>query len=366
MNVERTTPFGLNFRTLEVLFARSDEGLCLGRLHRKASGAMADFEVLEVDARFLELAGLTVPKRNGTSAKTLVFEPRWINAFGTILDDRRPKRLHGFACGGAGRFEVLVLPGEEPGQLALIGSEAGGAAGQSAAAKRESAQAIARLDEVNHRVMNSLSMIASLIALEARTAAPEEARTILQQVRARILAVANLYRTLTVTGTSVDVRIDLYLRQVVDALTSSVGQPDRIAITLDVVPWSLRSEEAVLLGLIVNELATNALKHAFDPEQPGTIDIVLAPEVGGGLILRIADSGRGRGQAAGASGVGRTLLDSFAMQLGGTVETIDGAPGLEVILVLPKLKSTADDALSEAPGIVVAPAPKADASEPLR
>ncbi len=193
---------------------------------------------------------------------------------------------------------------------------------------REKEEALARsLDEKNallrelqHRVKNSLVMIAGLIGIErARTADPE-ARSVLEGLRGRVDSVARLYALLFQTGDVRRLMLDEYMHRIVQSLEETyVTHMGRIRLELEFGKVPLDVKQAAPFGLILNELVTNALKYAFPGERRGTLWVTLAVEAGG-IILVVADDGVGPPPEfdpnAGA-GFGLQLVKMLVGQLGG-------------------------------------------------
>jgi two-component sensor histidine kinase len=172
----------------------------------------------------------------------------------------------------------------------------------------------ALLREVSHRVKNHLASLASMIQLERRNVAPES-RQYLQAMHQRIMATAELYDLLAQRPSAADVSLSAYVERVCSQLMQVVG---RDGIALHVVAngdVSLCPERAMAIGLYLNEVVTNSLKHAF-PAGIGRIDVDLdasGPEV----ELRISDDGVGLGADAELGGLGMTIIRSMASQVKG-------------------------------------------------
>jgi len=191
------------------------------------------------------------------------------------------------------------------------------------------------LQELQHRVANSLQIIASVLMQSARKVQSEETRTHLFDAHQRVMSVAALQQHLA--ASAVD---DVKLRPYLIALCESIGASmirDHGKLTLDVsVDDSITSADmSVSLGLIVTELVINALKHAF-PGRHRAGDIAVDYRADGeGFVLSVTDNGVGiaAGEGAITPGLGTGIVDALAKQLGGTVETTDTAPGTKVSIV---------------------------------
>ncbi len=192
------------------------------------------------------------------------------------------------------------------------------------------AQQAILLREVNHRVANSLQLITSLIDMQARRVADPAARLMLRQAAERVEAVTMVHRRLY-TGDDVEfVEMDDYLAGLIDELERATQMADpphpglcpaprRIALHADAL--RVETDKAVPLGLIVNELVTNALKYAYPKDQPGQVRVCLY-RVGEALQLTVEDDGIGYPEddtAPKGSGLGSLIVGSMAKTLHATV-----------------------------------------------
>jgi chemotaxis protein methyltransferase CheR len=191
--------------------------------------------------------------------------------------------------------------------------------------------------EFNHRAMNSFAMIGAILAMEARWQQDELCRAAFNRMQARIASIAHLYRTLGRGHSSESVGSDEYLKTIVDDLIASLSDPScKVEVSFSVDKTLLPVRLAVPVGLLVNEIVTNSLKHAFTGRAHGRIGVAFAPD-GEHHVLRISDDGRGIDASAGSgSGLGRRLSEAFAQQLRGTVEHTSGPHGTTVVLRFPR------------------------------
>jgi chemotaxis protein methyltransferase CheR len=192
------------------------------------------------------------------------------------------------------------------------------------------------LQELVHRVKNSLQFIASMVQIEARSHNSGEGKAALERVAHRITALGQLYAKLSKADTVEAVDSASYLGELCRELIASVHKEGDtpIALKTDIESELLPTDRAISIGLIVNELVTNAVKYAFPDNKPGTISVMLKrlPEA---LCLTVADDGQGVQSQRADSGLGGRLVDGFAQQLGGRVERTTGRQGTTVHLILP-------------------------------
>jgi two-component sensor histidine kinase/ABC-type amino acid transport substrate-binding protein len=185
---------------------------------------------------------------------------------------------------------------------------------------------VALLNEVHHRVKNNLQVITSLLRLEAGRSGQPDTRAVLQEMQGRIRAMALLHETLYRAGTFASVDLASYLKQLAtQAFRAQSNGAVRLSLLLDTVQVSM--DQATPCGLLVNELISNALKHAFPAGQGGEIQVALQamPNPVGGApqwCLRVSDNGVGLPadfNVRRLSSLGLQLATDLARQLGGTL-----------------------------------------------
>jgi two-component sensor histidine kinase len=175
-----------------------------------------------------------------------------------------------------------------------------------------------------------------MVMIEARSHKSGEGRAALERVSSRITALGQLYSTLSKADTVENVDAATYLDELCRDLIGSVHKEGDTSIVLktDFESELLPTDRAIPIGLIVNELVTNAVKYAFPGEAKGTVMVTLK-RVPGELRLTVADDGQGLDPRRADSGLGGRLVDGFAQQLGGQVERKSDSRGTTVHLILP-------------------------------
>ena len=197
------------------------------------------------------------------------------------------------------------------------------------------AQQAVLLKEVNHRVANSLQLIASLIELQARKVADADAREALQRAAERVEAVTLLHRRLYTSDDVEFVAMDQYLDGLIDELRRAVTAGDRQGqITLVAEPIRVETDKAVPIGLMVNELVTNAVKYAY-PGRDGDVRVSFRL-VGGAVQLVVEDDGVGyqEGAAPNGSGLGSVIVGAMARTVRAGVVVDSSARGTRVVVTL--------------------------------
>jgi two-component sensor histidine kinase len=200
------------------------------------------------------------------------------------------------------------------------------------------AQQAVLLKEMNHRVANSLQLISSLIELQARKVGDETARALLRQAAERVEAVTLVHRRLYTSQDVETVDMASYLAGLVEELSRAThGSDGAGTIQFSCVPVRLETDRAVALGLVVNELVTNALKYAY-AEGVGPVRVTLDHGDGDGMLrLIVEDDGVGFADDAPArgSGLGSLIVNSMAQTLRAKVQRDAGHCGTRFVVTMP-------------------------------
>lgn len=205
--------------------------------------------------------------------------------------------------------------------------------------KQRERDALSLTNEISHRIKNNLQVIVGLIAYEAKwTAAPcvQGYKT----MQARIGAIAQLYDLISQTSRGQTVAVDAYLREIAKTMSASLlGNMSGIEIEVEAEPLEIDPNRAVPFGLLVNELTTNAIKHAF-PNGSGRI-MLRVEQVGDQIEFIVSDDGVGmkdKDLVKSPEKRGSDYVAIFVRQLGGTIVPSKQAPiGTTIRIRLPLL-----------------------------
>jgi two-component sensor histidine kinase len=188
-------------------------------------------------------------------------------------------------------------------------------------------------EELQHRVSNSLQIIASIILMKARAVQSEETRHHLHDAHNRVMSIAAVQKQLHASGMSGAIAVAPYLSRLCDSLaTSMIGDSRPISLNVNSDEGHVSSREAESLGLIVTELVMNALKHAYpDPDGKAKGQITVGYDMAGtNWKLSVSDDGIGRPDgvfAQAKSGLGTGIVKALSQQLDARVETLAGPEG---------------------------------------
>ncbi len=190
--------------------------------------------------------------------------------------------------------------------------------------------------EVNHRVGNSLQLVAAFLHLQANGSASPETKAALVEANRRVLAIAQVHRRLYTSDDVKTVALDSYLAALVDDLRESADGIGAF-LSLHAIPIMTDADSAVTIGVIVTELVINAMKYAY-PGSTGPIRVRL--EAAGEdrqCRLIVEDDGIGREEATSKSsdtstGIGRTIIDAMASKLSATVDYEGAVAGTRAVV----------------------------------
>jgi len=181
------------------------------------------------------------------------------------------------------------------------------------------------LEEMQHRVANSLQIIASILMLKARAVTSEETRHHLRDAHQRVMSVAQVQSHLQVTEGVDRIEVAAYLTKLCASLGGSmIGDTQPISLTVTATNGQIGSDKAVSLGLIVTELVINAIKYAFpEAKAEARIDVGYVAS-GEDWTLTVSDNGVGKGVGAPPSaqgGLGTAIVEALVKQLGAKMAT---------------------------------------------
>ncbi|MBH5389623.1 histidine kinase dimerization/phosphoacceptor domain -containing protein [Bradyrhizobium diversitatis] len=199
-------------------------------------------------------------------------------------------------------------------------------------ASQDSSIAVTALKAGDHRVGNSLQIIASLLHLQASSAAQDEVKAALTNAMGRVAAVAQVHRRLYTSQDLKSVVLNQYLDSLLEDLRRSAEGNRMSRLTLKAEPIEIDPDRAVAVGIIVNELVMNAVKYAY-PDGAGPIHVELVSQ-GDDLLLSISDDGVGDNVKADprSTGMGQRIVAAMASKLDASVERDPAHSGTRVVL----------------------------------
>jgi len=196
------------------------------------------------------------------------------------------------------------------------------------------------LKEIHHRVKNNLQVVSSLLNLQSKSVQDEKALEAIKEGRDRVKSMAlihqDLYREDNLTG----IDIKEYIEKLTFSLFSSYNiDPQNIILKTDIDPLQLDVDTLIPLGLILNELISNALKYAFSENEKGILQVTLKQQ-DSRLLLEVKDNGKGLPEGwhyEKISSLGYQLIKSFVQKLKAELK-VDGSKGTHVQMLISKYK----------------------------
>lgn len=192
------------------------------------------------------------------------------------------------------------------------------------------------LSELNHRVKNNLTVITSLLNMQKKKARSKETRHAIEIVQNRVMSMALVHLKMYENENKSDIDLEKYIRELGNEIHNSMQKDRTIRIDYNLENVKIDVSLAIPMGLIINELITNSLKHAFDETEVPCIGITLVKEGDRFIQLTVRDNGKGINPnfENTASGLGLDLIKSLTDQLDGK-STMQNENGVHFKLVMP-------------------------------
>ena len=196
------------------------------------------------------------------------------------------------------------------------------------------------LHEVDHRVKNNLTMIGSLLRLQVRTIDDPAIMAKLESMLERVDALAVVHRQLYQSADIASFDIGGFAQDLAKDLVGASGRTD-IDLHVDARPMTVDAAHASALGLILNEILTNAIKHAYADGRPGRLSLLVANDDDARGIIRICDDGPGLPSTKRTKSIGTSLITRLARQAQAEATWSDNAPGTCVTITFPRSAAAA-------------------------
>ena len=198
------------------------------------------------------------------------------------------------------------------------------------------------LREVTHRVGNNLAMVSSLLRMQQAKLDDEGARTALETARGRIQTISTAQRRLRLGDDLQSTRADILLEAVVSDLADAGLDNSAIVLSGHFEPLVVSSRDATTLAVVLGELVSNAVKHAFEGRDRGTITVSFAMSCGV-PVMAVEDDGIGFDETDSSSarraGLGSMIIENLSRQYGGEIRRWKNeAGGTSIHIPLPRLK----------------------------
>jgi two-component sensor histidine kinase/PAS domain-containing protein len=296
----------------DTLFHTMSEGFALCEAIRDDQGRLTDYVVLEINPALQRMLGVGPEATGGKLSDVPVDMSGWLARCARVLETGASEVLeyHNPATGLWHEIHVNRVTSERMAQLFFDITER----------KVAQARQAALFDELNHRVKNNLSIVSAILRMQARGADPPVRAELLKAVD-RVQSIADVHASLYQGHGSEDVDFGAYLESLCERLSGSLLQDDRIRIVPEARPALLAVDRAVALGMVVNELVTNAVKYAYPAPAEGEISVRFGPTAEG-PVLSVGDRGLGLPEdfETRLGGLGMRLIRSLVQQVGGVLD----------------------------------------------
>ena len=187
------------------------------------------------------------------------------------------------------------------------------------------------LREFSHRISNELAFAIGSLSLAAARCGNSEARIALTAVQDRLQSFARVHSSLQMPDHSTVIDVTAYLHKLCEAISHSKLEARGIELSLALQPFRMSSQRCWYLGMIVFELITNAVRHAFD-QGPGQIRLELLPS---GMFVECRVTDNGMSDANICPGTGLKIVEALAASLHGTIDVQFGPQGSRSALIFP-------------------------------
>jgi two-component sensor histidine kinase len=318
-----------------VLFESMSEGFLVCEAIRDAAGRLTDYWIRDANPAFQSNVSGALVGRRIRQVRPDVSE-EWLHTCERVLARGKPARFEYQDPVSLRWFDVHVMrmSDHEMGQFYFDITHR----------KRAEAHQVELFNELNHRVKNNLTIVSAMLSMQARNAPQPEVQTELLKAVARIQSIADVHSSLYRSSSQDQVDVQSYLSDLCSRLAGAMLADDRIRLEVDAHPVSVDPEQAVTLGIIVNELVTNAVKHAYPADQGGVVHVGFAAAEAA-LEVVVTDYGPGiiDGLDGPASGLGMRLVRSLVQRAGGSL-SVSMPPGATFKVSLPRPVAGDDNA----------------------
>ena len=315
--------------SLDALLENMAEGFAMCEAIWDASGHLSDYTILELNSALQRMLGVG-PEAIGTKLSDSPGDrSAWLKVCEGVLRSGEPAsfEVHTPAPDLWHEIRVTRVTPNIMAQLFFDITDR----------KRAEIRQARLFDELNHRVSNNLALVASILDMKATETDNGEVRDQLVRAVNRVHSIAQVHRALYQGVRNDAVEFSEYLSELCKAVSTSLGDEGRIKIEVEAEPASVPIDTAIPLGMVVNELVTNAAKYAY-PHPDGGVVSVRASRAGDALLLAIRDFGRGLGDELSGrrrgAGLGLKLVKALVGQVNGEMTT-NGPPGLSIEVKLP-------------------------------
>lgn len=312
-------------RNYHLLFNEMMAGIALHKIICDENGKPIDYIFLDMNSSFENLTGLQKDKIIGRTVKEIMpnTESYWIEKYGEVALTGKSVQFENYSVELDKHFEVTAFM-TKPGHFACIFHDISERKKAEAEIQQSLVEKEILLREIHHRVKNNLQIIISLLDMQSHTTDNQEIIDLLGTCIHRVNSMALIHQKLYRSTQLVEIDMNLYVRELADNLVYSYREEGFIpSVNVEIESINLKIDYAIPCGLILNELVTNCLKHAFKGRNKGKIDISIKSPETGKIELIVQDNGIGLPKGIIIEKIktlGLGLVDLLVDQLRGTLE----------------------------------------------
>ena len=319
----------------DTLFETMSEGFALCEAIWDDEGRLADYVILEINPALRRMLGVG-PEVVGTRyTEGNEASGAWLTLCRKVMHTGVPESFE-FRARAIGRVYEIRISRIGENRMAQFFFDVT----HRKAAEARQAQ---MFEELNHRVKNNLTLVAGLLQMQARGAEPT-VRDQLTKAVDRVQSIAQVHEALYRGSRHDSVDFGTYLTDLCGSLSRSLASEGRIELKVEAEAADLPLDTVIPLGMVVNELVTNAIKHAYPPPRSGLVSVIFRRD-GERFRLVVEDGGCGLPEPSRAAigGLGMTLVNSLVGQVQGKL-AIRHNPGAVFEITFPAAGVVADDA----------------------
>jgi two-component sensor histidine kinase len=320
------------------LFDAIDAGFCVIEMKFDQDRHPVDYRFVEVNPAFEAHTGLSDAQGKWMRALASDHEQHWFDIYGRVALTGEPIRFEQRAEALGRWFSVNAFRVGDPDshRVGILFSDMTDRKRLEILLQDKVAHQETMMREVSHRVKNSLALVGSMLHMQGRAAHDEQVKRAIADAQARVMAIATVHDQLWRQSQVEHIELATFLGD----LCAKLQETDRrYRLACDIDPVAVPADQAIPLGLIVNELVTNAFKYAYPSALGGAVDVALR-ETDGGIRLEVADSGVGLPESvsfgASTKSLGGSMVHALARQLGATLDVDSNARGSRFTLDIPE------------------------------
>jgi two-component sensor histidine kinase len=313
---------------LNALLENMAEGFAMCEAIWDADGVLTDYTILELNAALRRMLGVG-PEAVGTKLSDSPGDRSdWLKLCERVLKTGEPAsfEVHTRSFDLWHEIRLTRITHDLIAQLFFDVTER----------KRAEIRQAGLFDELNHRVSNNLTLVIGVLQMKARETDNEAVRDQLQRAVARVESIAQVHRALYRGASTDTVDFGVYLEDLCAGVKAAFVRDDHIELKVESEPLLIPVDTAIPLGMVVNELVTNAVKYAYPDGKEGAVFVRSALD-GDRLLVSVRDLGCGlppSGEPPPGRGLGMKLVRTLVAQVGGDLAT-GGPPGTMFEVRLP-------------------------------